>query len=278
MNKPRLSLLSLLSSTVLVKLLVFNITTTPSQAFVPPPVSPAAGRSLPSSSSSSLKVSELERQQQKKQQEREQQEQDELAAKTNAILSSSSTTQEPLRNKNSGIPRTLRVPGQGIPSRQEKVQLLDSSTYESYITKTWETDPTVQRGFDWEIEKLRRYAAGLRMREDGTWVKQPSVFDFLVSPSRYHRSAANNVVGPPAAGLMDSAKVFGAQFLTGLGFGSALGMAAVPNAVIQKYEGSFLSFIKGVLGGDLQTLAGGPLFLLLAKYFDEYGPIFNLSL
>ena len=70
----------------------------------------------------------------------------------------------------------------------------------------------------------------------------------------------------------------GAQFLTSLGFGPALGMAAIPTAVIQKYEGSMLSFIKGVLGGDLQTLAGGPLFLLLAKYFQEYGPIFNLSL
>mgnify|MGYP006092627211 CR=1 FL=1 len=38
-----------------------------------------------------------------------------------------------------------------------------------------------------------------------------------------------------------------------------------------------LSFIKGVLGGDLQTLAGGPLFLLLATYYKSYGPIFNLS-
>ena len=54
-------------------------------------------------------------------------------------------------------------------------------------------------------------------------------------------------------------------------------MAKVPNAVIQKYEGSFFSFIKGALGGDLQTLAGGPLFLLLAKYYHDYGPIFNLS-
>jgi hypothetical protein len=33
-------------------------------------------------------------------------------------------------------------------------------------------------GFDWEIEKWRRFFAGLRMREDGTWVKQPSLFDF----------------------------------------------------------------------------------------------------
>jgi cytochrome P450 family 97 subfamily B polypeptide 3 len=36
-------------------------------------------------------------------------------------------------------------------------------------------------------------------------------------------------------------------------------------------------FDNNVTGGDLQTLAGGPLFLLLAKYFCDYGPIFNLS-
>ena len=54
-------------------------------------------------------------------------------------------------------------------------------------------------------------------------------------------------------------------------------MVKVPDAVIQKYEVSFFSFIKGALGGDLQTLAGGPLFLLLAKYYQDYGPIFNLS-
>ena len=174
------------------------------------------------------------------------------------------------------IPRTLRIEGRGIPSRQEKVQLLDSSTYESNLMRSWETDPSKQRGFDWEIEKARRWFAGLRMREDGTWVKQPSLFDFLVSPSRFDPS--NRHKGPPAAGLTDSMKVFGAQVLTTLGFGPAIGMAKIPNAVIQKYEGSFFSFIKGVLGGDLQTLAGGPLFLLLAKYFEEYGPIFNLSL
>ena len=99
-------------------------------------------------------------------------------------------------------------------------------------------------------------AAGLRMRDDGSWVKQPSLFDFLVSPSKF-KVASNQ--GPRPAGLTDSVKVFGAQFLTSLGFGPALGMAKIPNAVIQKYEGSFFSFIKGVLGGDLQTLAGGPV-------------------
>ena len=249
---------------------------------------------------SRLQVSELdkERQQQKLQQQKEQQQQkeeEELAAETQDFLTQQQTTTAATTTataaaasikRGSSIPRTLRIEGQeGIPSRASKIQLLDSSTYESYITKTWETDPSTQTGFDWEIEKLRRYAAGLRMRSDGSWVKQPSLFDFLVSPSRYYYQSSSGSLsssrpptGPPAAGLSDSCKVFGAQFLTSLGFGPALGMAAIPAAVIQKYQGSFFSFIKGVLGGDLQTLAGGPLFLLLAKYFEEYGPIFNLSL
>lgn len=196
----------------------------------------------------------------------------ELEKKNDIVDTTNTATFKPTATS---IPRTLRIEGKGIPSRQEKIQLLDSSTYESYLISSWETDPSTQRGFDWEIEKMRRYFAGLRMRDDGTWVKQPSLFDFLVSPSKFDRSALQ---GPRPAGLVDSIKVFGAQFLTSLGFGPALGMAAIPNAVIQKYEGSFFSFIKGVLGGDLQTLAGGPLFLLLAKYFEEYGPIFNLSL
>lgn len=173
------------------------------------------------------------------------------------------------------IPRTLRIKGTGIPNRKDKVQLLDSTTYESSLIQTWESDPEIQKGFDWEIEKLRRYFAGLRMREDGTWVRKPSFFQFLVTPSRAERVFDGNAPKPP--GFMDVAKLLGANLLTTIGMGDIVGMAAVPNAVIQKYEGSFFSFIKGALGGDLQTLAGGPLFLLLEKYFYTYGPIFNLS-
>lgn len=175
----------------------------------------------------------------------------------------------------SRIPTRLRVAGTGIPNRQDKVQLVDTSTYEATLLESWEIDPNNhQKGFDWEIEKARRYFAGLRMRDDGKWVRQPSVLDFLVSK---HRIGSPNTMGPSPVNALDVARLFAINILSSLGLGPALGMAAVPNAVIQKYEGSFFSFIKGVLGGDLQTLAGGPLFLLLNKYFLEYGPIFNLS-
>jgi len=169
------------------------------------------------------------------------------------------------------IPRTLRTTGSGIPGRNSPIQLLDPSTYESSLIKTWEDDPERQTGFDWEIEKLRRYFAGLRMREDGSWVRQPSFFDFLVSKTRVSTEAGTNRLAPQPVNMMDVAILFTTNILSSLGFGPALGMASVPDAVIQKYEGSYISFIKGVLGGDLQTLAGGPLFLLLAKYFQDYG-------
>ena len=171
------------------------------------------------------------------------------------------------------IPRTLRVEGRGIPNRKDKVQLLDTSTYESSLIKSWESDPDRQKGFDWEIEKMRRLFAGLRMREDGSWVKQPSPLDFLVNQQRVQQYQSD--IAP--VNVFDVAMLFALNILSAFGLGPILGMSAVPNAVIGKYEGSMFSFIKGVLGGDLQTLAGGPLFLLLNKYFLEYGPIFNLA-
>ncbi len=169
--------------------------------------------------------------------------------------------------------------------------LLDYSSYEHALLSAWEDEPSSQRGFDWEIEKVRRSLAGLR-REDGSaggaWVRTPSIFDFLVthSPSRvvgYDAAANGGGIGtryeppPKPVNPLDVAVLVAKNLLNGLGFGPSLGMAAVPNAVIQKYEGSYLTFIRGVLGGDLQTLAGGPLFLLLAKYYQVHGPIFNLS-
>jgi cytochrome P450 len=179
--------------------------------------------------------------------------------------------------KHKKIPKTLRTEGSGIPARNSPVQLLDPAMYETELIKSWEDDPARQTGFDWEIEKLRRYFAGLRLRQDGAWVRKPSFFDFLVSKTRVSTEASNNRLSPRPVNMMDVGILVASNMLNGLGFGPALGMAAVPDAVIQKYEGSFYSFIKGALGGDLQTLAGGPLFLLLAKYFQDYGPIFNLS-
>jgi len=175
------------------------------------------------------------------------------------------------------------IPSTADNNIQYGTETLDPSTYEASLLKVWDEDTQLQRGFDWEIEKLRRYFSGLYQQEDGTWMKRPSIFNFLISKSRMAntgRTRMDNDVAssaPKPVNFIDVMILFATQMLSNVGFGPMLGMAAVPDAVIQKYEGSFYSFIKGVLGGDLQTLAGGPLFLLLAKYYQDYGPIFNLS-
>ena len=158
--------------------------------------------------------------------------------------------------------------------------ILDLSSYENSLLSSW--DESSQAGFDWEIEKLRRYFAGLRQRPDGTWIQKDSLFEFLITntPKKVVGVDANGEryeAPPKPVNMLDVGVLITKNLLAAVGFGPSLGMAAVPDAVIQKYEGSFFSFIKGVLGGDLQTLAGGPLFLLLAKYYQVHGPIFNLS-
>lgn len=162
--------------------------------------------------------------------------------------------------------------------RDGNVESLDASTYEAMLLNSWDGDPSVQKGFDWEIEKMRRNFAGLQQTEDGAWVKRPTIFEFLVNKAEFSTATVRRLDEPPKpVNLADVMYLFLTNTLRQVGFGDALGLAKVPDAVIQKYEGSFFSFIKGALGGDLQTLAGGPLFLLLAKYYTDYGPIFNLS-
>ncbi|EEC49937.1 predicted protein [Phaeodactylum tricornutum CCAP 1055/1] len=48
-----------------------------------------------------------------------------------------------------------------IPTRKDPIQSLDSMTYESDLIKTWEQDPSQQKGFYRDVERLRRYFAGL---------------------------------------------------------------------------------------------------------------------
>jgi len=184
---------------------------------------------------------------------------------------------------NNNIPSQLRISGRGIPPRNSPIQLLDTSTYESQLLQRWNASPEQQTGFDWEMEKARRWVAGLRIRDDGRWVVPKNQYGFLSNPSRAavgssSSNSDNNNDFPKPVQWYDVVKLVTINILNSLHiFGNLGNMAPVPDAVIQKYEGSFLSFLTGVLGGDLQTLAGGPLFLLLAQYYQEYGPIFNLS-
>lgn len=56
--------------------------------------------------------------------------------------------------------------------------------------------------------------------------------------------------------------------------GQMVGLPSVDNAPvakIEKYTGSWLTFLQKVSNGRLEDLAGGPLFLMLEKYFLQEG-------
>lgn len=62
-------------------------------------------------------------------------------------------------------------------------QVLDSLTYEASLAQQWD-DVANQKGFDWEMEKLRRYAAGLTVNENGDWVRGKGSWDWTFSPAK----------------------------------------------------------------------------------------------
>ena len=52
------------------------------------------------------------------------------------------------------------------PNLRPDETIVDSEAYEAALASVWE-DTANQKGFDWEMEKLRRYAAGLAVNENG---------------------------------------------------------------------------------------------------------------
>ena len=50
--------------------------------------------------------------------------------------------------------------------RPVRETIVDSQAYEAALADIWD-DAANQKGFDWEMEKLRRYAAGLSLDENG---------------------------------------------------------------------------------------------------------------
>lgn len=62
--------------------------------------------------------------------------------------------------------------------------------------------------------------------------------------------------------------------------GQMVGLPSVDNApvaAIDKYTGSWLTFLQKVSNGKLEDLAGGPLFLMLEKYFLAEGGVHTES-
>lgn len=104
-------------------------------------------------------------------------------------------------------------------------------------------------GFDWYLEQARRMSSGsgfapLRMN---FW--QPTEKVEELSP-------------------------WDTVYIILRNLGQMVGLPSVDNAPvakIEKYTGSWLTFLQKVSNGRLEDLAGGPLFLMLEKYFLAEG-------
>uniref|UniRef100_I2CNY8 Cytochrome P450 enzyme n=1 Tax=Nannochloropsis gaditana (strain CCMP526) TaxID=1093141 RepID=I2CNY8_NANGC len=85
---------------------------------------------------------------------------------------------------------------------------------------------------------------------------------------------AGRLAGGSGVGWFDSCKIFlsnAYQLVTG-----SKGLDGAPVADVGKYNGSWTNFLAKVMSGQLEELAGGPLFLLLAKYYKKHGPVYKL--
>jgi len=131
-------------------------------------------------------------------------------------------------------------------------------------TSSWEN--ATQQGFDWEMEKLRRRL------EEGVPEAMfgPRYWRFLMAeaPESEYREYA-----------LDAFRILLNNLLQ-----FALGNESEDRAAVAAWdwagalrENGLGKFVKAIATGDLQTIVGGPLFLLLTKYHRELGPVFKLA-
>ena len=116
-------------------------------------------------------------------------------------------------------------------------------------------------GFDWEIEKVRRLLEGPSFAPLRMTLWQPVL---------------QRADGQKAPGFWDAARILLNNGLQMFGLAESLDGAPMVQGVMQ-FDGSPLQFLARVIDGNLQELAGGPLFLLLAKYYETYGPVYKLA-
>lgn len=107
-------------------------------------------------------------------------------------------------------------------------------------------------GFDWYLEKTRRKMTG----------KGGGFTPFRMT---FWRPVENQ---PEELSAWDSVYIILRNLAQMMGFPS---MDNAPVAKIDPYTGSWITFLHKVSSGRLEDLAGGPLFLLLEKYFLTEG-------
>ena len=145
-------------------------------------------------------------------------------------------------------------------------------------TRAWDAlDAEEREGFDWEMEKARRALEAVP-----PWLGGPSFWrENVIEPapeSIYAEYSGTTMPGAKPGGI-DTFRILLNNILQFL-----LGNDSQDGAKVASWDvqGAFSragpkEFLSAVASGDLQRLVGGPLFLLLQKYYLEDGPIYKLA-
>ena len=137
-----------------------------------------------------------------------------------------------------------------------------SNTESSYDgAQDWERGMEGYEGVDWHLEQARRMLEGPGFAPLRMTLWQPT-----------ERTALKK--DPP--GFFDSSKILLNNALQMMGLAKSLDGAPLVQGV-NTFKGSPLQLLSRLLDGNLQELAGGPLFLLLHDYYKLYGPVYKLA-
>lgn len=144
-------------------------------------------------------------------------------------------------------------------TRSTPVVAVDS-TYDG--AQDWEQGMEGYEGVDWHLEQARRMLEGPGFAPLRMTLWQPPAKDL------------KKIREPP--GFWDSSKILMNNALQMMGLAKSLDGAPLVQGV-NTFKGSPLQLLSRVLDGNLQELAGGPLFLLLHDYYKLYGPVYKLA-
>mmetsp|Transcript_18474 Transcript_18474/g.56737 ORF Transcript_18474/g.56737 Transcript_18474/m.56737 type:complete len:691 (+) Transcript_18474:78-2150(+) len=174
-----------------------------------------------------------------------------------------------------GTTTTTRLRATVEEDKQTKKRLFEEQTIESW-TSAWDDDLKERHGFDWEMEKLRRKLDDMPLKIGG-----PDYWRRFIEEnpdSTYRRYAGSTYPGAKPGGV-DAFRILLnnlLQFLLGNDSEDQAPVASWDWRAALREQGPF-KLSKSLVTGDLQTIVGGPLFLLLTKYHREVGPVFKLA-
>mmetsp|Transcript_8275 Transcript_8275/g.24814 ORF Transcript_8275/g.24814 Transcript_8275/m.24814 type:complete len:742 (-) Transcript_8275:23-2248(-) len=160
----------------------------------------------------------------------------------------------------------------------EDAETAARKSFEESLMEEWSGawNDNEQEGFDWEMEKLRRRLEDVPEKYGGPkfWRRMIEV----EPKSKYAAYAGSTYPGSKPGGLDSFRILFNnlLQFLLGNDSEDGAQVASWDWRGALERAGPGL-MAKSIATGDLQTLVGGPLFLLLTKYHRELGPVFKLA-